>query len=142
MRTSSYLELNWLAKADKYILLPPVIFTDIPEGGFFHFPEKEDILIDDKFYPADRGLIAISERYPEQIESSIAHEWRHLWQYYQHGKPWEVAEWNLKSPLSYKKQIVKFFTSDPFEYDALLYQLKKAPDDSAREWYEWVINKQ
>ncbi|GAH39444.1 unnamed protein product [marine sediment metagenome] len=139
MNTSSYLELHWLAKADKYILLPPVIFADIPYGGYFRLPEKKEVVIDDKFYPADRGLIVISENYSSHVESSIAHEWRHLWQYYKRGKPKWIATWNLKSPFSYKNQIVIFFMSDPSEYDALLFQLKKAPDDVARQWYEWII---
>lgn len=141
MRASSYLELNWLAKSDKYILLPPVIFTNIPYGGYFHFPERKEILVGSEYYPADRGLIVISEIHSEHIESSIAHEWRHLWQYYQRGEPKLKATWNLKSPLSYKEQIVNFFISDSFEYDALLFQLKKAPDDVARQWYEWMIKR-
>ena len=141
MSTSSYLELNWLARADKYILLPPVIFADIPSGGFFHFPRKIEVLIDDKYYPADRGLIVISEIHSEHIEASIAHEWRHLWQYYQRGEHILKSQWNLESPLSYKEQIIGFFLSDPFEYDALLFQLKKAPDDVARQWYEWIIKR-
>ena len=141
MNTSSYLELNWLAKADKYILLPPVIFADIPSGGFFRFPDKKEVLVGDKYYPADRGLIVISETYSELIESSIAHEWRHLWQYYQHGRPRSTTQWNLESPLSYKKQIIDFFMSDPQEYDALLFGLEKAPDDTALEWHEWITKR-
>ena len=141
MNTSSYLELHWLAKADKYILMPPVIFADIAYGGYFHIPQKKEVLIGNEYYPADRGLIVISETHSEHIESSIAHEWRHLWQYYQRGKPKFVSQWNLKSPLSYKKQIINFFASDPSEYDALLFQLKKAPDDVARQWYEWIIKR-
>ena len=141
MSASSYLELNWLAKADKYILLPPVIFADIPYGGFFRFPRKEEVLIVDKYYPGDRGLIVISETHSEHIESSIAHEWRHLWQYYQRGEPKLKAKWNLESPLSYENQIVDFFISDSFEYDALLFQIKKAPDDIALQWYECIIKR-
>ena len=141
MNTSSYLELNWLARADKYILLPPVIFADISYGGFLHFPDKKEVLIGDKYYPADRGLIVISETYPEEIESSIAHEWRHLWQCYQYGIPISVANWNLKSPLTFKEQIIKFFTTDSKEYDALLFTLKKAPNDTSKEWYEWIIKR-
>jgi len=136
---SSCLELNWLAKADKYILLPPVVFADILEGGYFLFPKKEEVLIDDKYYPADRGLIIISEINSEKIEATIAHEWRHLWQYYQWGKPEMKSQWNEESSRSYRKSVIDFFTSDPSEYDALLFELKKAPDDLAREWYEWII---
>ena len=141
MSTSSYLELNWLAKADKYILLPPVIFADIKEGGFFHFPEKEEVLIDDKYYPADRGLIVINYTYFDRIEAALAHEWRHLWQYYQRGKPKFVSQWNLKPPSFYREQIINFYISDPAEYDALLFELKKAPSDIALEWYEWIIKR-
>ena len=141
MNKSSYLELHWLAKADKYILMPPVIFADIAYGGFFHFPRKKEVLIGNEYYPADRGLIVISEIYSEHIESSIAHEWRHLWQYYQRGEHILKSKWNLESPLSYKEQIIGFFLSDSFEYDALLFQLKKAPDDVARQWYEWIIKR-
>ena len=141
MSASPYLELNWLAKSDKYILLPPVVFADIPYGGYFCPPEKKEVLLADKYYPLDRGLIVISEIHSEHIESSIAHEWRHLWQRYQYGRRTSVAKWNLKSPLSYKKQIIKFFSTDLLEYDALLFQLKKAPDDVAKQWYEWIVKK-
>ena len=141
MNTSSYLELNWLAKADKHILLPPVIFTDIKEGGFLHFPEKKEVLIGNKYYPADRGLIVVNCTYPDMIESVLAHEWRHLWQYYQWGKPASVAQWNSSSPLTYKEQIVKYFTTDSKEYDALLFELEKVPNDTVLEWYEWIIKR-
>ena len=141
MNKSSYLELHWLAKADKYILMPPVIFADIAYGGYFRFPDKKEVLVGDKYYPVDRGLIVISETHSEQFKSSIAHEWRHLWQYYQRGEPKSTSQWNLKSSSSYRKQIVDFFISDPSEYDALLFQLKKAPDDVARQWYEWIIKR-
>lgn len=132
-------QLHWLAKSDKYILLPPVIFANIPDGGFFRFPRKEEVLIGDKYYPGDRGLIIICEANSDKIEASLAHEWRHLWQYYQYGEPKIVAQWNFKSRLSYKEQIIKYFTSDLREYDALLFELEKAPDDTARQWFEWII---
>ena len=121
--------------------MPPVIFADIAYGGYFHFPRKKEVLIGNEYYPADRGLIVISELYSERIESSIAHEWRHLWQYYQEGKPEYISQWNLKSPLSYEKQIINHFIFDYREYDALLFQLKKAPDDLALEWHEWIIKR-
>lgn len=137
---NSFSELHWLAKADKYILLPPVIFADILEGGYFRFPEKKEVLIEDKYYPADRGLIVINSTYPEnEIQAGLAHEWRHLWQYYQWGEPELGPQWDSKSPLSYREQIVDYFISNPSEYDALLFELKKAPSDLSQKWYEWIL---
>lgn len=132
------LELRWLARSDKYILLPQLVFADIDYGGRFYYPRREELLINDKYYPMGRGVIIISDAYPEEIESSIAHEWRHLWQFYQGWSYW-YAEWDLKSKESYRNKIIRFFKSDPLEMDALLFQLKKAPNDTGREWHEWII---
>ncbi len=140
MRASSYLELNWLAKSDKDILLPPVIFADIPYSGCLYFPEKKEILLSDKYYPLDKGLILIKEASPgDEIEAAIAHEWRHVWQYYQGDKL--NIEWENKPSLSHQEQIIDFFISNPAEYDAFLFELKKSPCDSNKEWYEWIIKR-
>lgn len=137
---SSFMELNWLAKSDKDILLPPVILSsEYPYGGYYLSPVKRECLIDDRYYPQDRGIIVINDDYfSDCIESVLAHEWRHLWQTHQ-GWPLYDSQWNLDDSVPYRKKIIRYFTEDYAEMDALLFEIKKAPCDTALEWYEWIL---
>jgi len=141
MRANSFLELNWLARHDKYILLPPVVFANLDYGGFFRHPCKEETLVGESYYPLDRGLIAVgiqSDPDVKDIASCLAHEWRHCWQYYQMPQD-KCVEWDSKSLLSYRQKIVTFFRSSRAEYDALQFELKVAPTEWSLQWNEWLV---
>ena len=131
------IELNWLSKSDRNILLPQIIFTKIPACGLFLEPQKGELLIGNKYYLMDRGIIEINPDY--SIPAAIAHEWRHLWQFYNKKSNSVGSVWNPNSPLPYREHIRNFFNQDPSEYDALLFELSKYPTDTTREWYEWII---
>jgi len=135
----SFIELNWLAKADKYIPLPIVVFTPLDYcGGFFAYPQKKEGLIGEKYYPLDRGLIAVDDR-SSNFSSTLAHEWRHLWQLYNLGKKDYCHRPDASPGLPYKQRIIKYFLSDARELDALLFQRKKVYAEYAERWYEWII---
>ena len=137
--SNRFIELNWLARSDKDILLPEVVFdNDMEAGGFCMYPRKEEILLGEKYYPRDRGIIVVHSDYPGQA-STLAHEWRHLWQVYNYGEPGECSWWDTESHLSYKQQIINFFKSDTREMDALLFERQKAFCEVVEEWYEWII---
>ena len=140
--SNRFIELNWLARSDKDILLPEVVFVDDMDmdcSGFCMYPRKEEILIDGRYYSRSRGVIVIKSDDP-CIDSTLAHEWRHLWQVYHYGEREDgYAMWGSESHLSYKQQIVNYFKSDVIEMDALLFERKKASCEIIDEWYEWII---
>lgn len=128
------LELRWLSRHDKDILLPEIVFTADMENaagsrccGCYWRPEENEYLIGDKFVPFDRGVIAINTEDPELIRGTIAHEWRHHWQFYHDLLPPAAASWDFGGS-NYDAKIRRFFRSRPHEMDALRYQLKHAPD--------------
>ena len=70
----------------------------------------------------------------------IAHEWRHLWQQMNGllGSSGSVIhDWSNYN--AYKKNIITYFTTQPWEMDALRFQLKHGPEDYALQWKEWLI---
>ena len=138
--TSSFIELNWLARHDKYILLPVVVFGESKDyGGCWLRPQKGEYLIGGKHYPLDRGLIEVTYHDSDAgIAAVMAHEWRHLWQLYNYGEH-KTAKFNHAESISYKERIIDYFVSNIFEWDALLFELKKSPYDPYLEWYEWII---
>lgn len=142
LRMNSFLELNWLARHDKDILLPLILISsEYACGGYYLSPKKQECLIDDRYYPQDRGVIVVNNNeFKDSPESIVAHEWRHLWQTYQ-GWPKEVdTSWfNLDELLSYKQKIIEYFNRSFTEMDALLFELKKAPCDAVLMWYEWLV---
>jgi len=136
---TNYIELNWLAKKDKDISLPSIIFDDIDYGGCYYSPMHYEILIGEKFYPLDNGLIVINSMYSDNfIENSIVHEWRHHWQV-MNGYELNIISWNTKSKMTYKQQIIEYFTKSSSELDALIYSNKISPCDDTIEWYEWIL---
>lgn len=138
----SFLELNWLAKSDKDILLPLVLSSneDGTAGGYYMNPTKGETLINDKYYPLDRGIIVINDvDYHECPEAVIAHEWRHIWQTHQ-GWPMDGMGWfDLDVSMTHKQKIIEYFTNSQRELDALFYEIKKAPFSEALEMYEWIV---
>ena len=60
-------ELNWIAKKEKGVMLPLIIFENIDAGGCYYNPEKMEILLNEKYYPLDKGLIVIDISAPEAI---------------------------------------------------------------------------
>ena len=134
------LELRWLARKDKYIRLPEVVFVSgVNYGGSWVYPRKKEILLDGRYYPLDLGIITLNTDFPEEHESSIAHEWRHVWQTYNWGEKQWHTPWGSEPHLSYKQQIVNYFSHDVREWDALLFTIKTAPRPHDLMWYRWVL---
>ena len=56
----NYLELNWLNKKDKTIPLPLILFDKVlSSSGIYYAPEKKEILVNERYYPLDKGLIIV-----------------------------------------------------------------------------------
>lgn len=135
------LELRWLARKDKYIRFPEVVFANIESGGIWIYPSKKEKLIGDRYYPLDLGIIVVNEEFGDEHEATIAHEWRHVWQYYNWGERGVHHPWGIEPHLSYREQIVNYFANDVRELDALLFEVKIAPRPHALQWYEWIVKR-
>lgn len=139
---SNYLELNWLSKRYKGISLPLIIFDDsiLDYVGFYMSPMKQEILINDRLYPLDYGLIYINDTMDyNSIVNTIAHEFRHHWQHMMNWK-YDGIGWELDCNLTFEQQIKEYFRNSKCEMDALLYSNKIYPCDCTLEWNEWIFN--
>jgi len=127
------LYLNWIGKKDKSLLLPDVVFVKPTEiySGYYCFPERKEIIIGNRYYPLNRGLIVTTDD-DEEIANVLAHEWRHHWQRYNQKYPESYPSFNIQMP--YEKAIRKFFQSCPLEMDALLFSHKYAPSELSEYW--------
>ena len=129
--------LRNLARPDKQIILPPVVlYENIPynSDGMYVFPENGEIMIGEKFYPLDRGLIIIS---PTAEDFHLAHEYRHHWQFMQGWEYDGPGGWQQKG--TYKESIINFYMNSRSEMDAHLYSLPWAKKDAPLQWQEWLI---
>jgi hypothetical protein len=137
--TTTSLELNWLARHDKELPLPEIVFSPNNEdasgrrvGGCYYLPAKREFLFGDVYVPLDHGVILVGCESPETIAGTIAHEWRHHWQTHRGIKL--ASQYNAEDFASwdtYGKAIRRYFRNQSHEMDALLYQHKKARDWSS-----------
>lgn len=128
------LELGWLAKKDRNLPLPELVYSPNPKfGGLYMSPWKGERQVGTKFYDTSKGLIWISEFTP----SVIAHEWRHHYQFYYGPKPGPSSlaldKWTAQ--YGYKGMIKKYFTELDYEQDALKFQVKMYPKDLLTEYW-------
>jgi hypothetical protein len=121
------LELNWLRGHDKSLVIPEVVITERDDvGGRYLSPQKGEMFIGGKYYPLDFGLIEISDMWNDfEHQSALAHEWRHHWQLFNHGNWIYRASWaQLISTNDYDTSIVRYFTLNEHEMDALRFEYK------------------
>jgi hypothetical protein len=131
-----WMELNWLRKGNKEIPLPEIVFEcEKTVGGYYSRPARKEKEICGRFYDLSKGLISINPRYDQEfILNTIAHEWRHHWQRFMgisnpNPSPFESAG-------NYDEDIVRFFKGSWWEMDALLFSIKKAPDETSMYWID------
>jgi hypothetical protein len=118
------LELNWIRNVDKSLVIPEVVFSyDNKISGRYYDPSKDEIEIDGSYYDLDFGLIEISV-YSSDIESTLAHEWRHHWQVCNGWNTDYIFKWPLNCCYEYDKCIFKYFTENKHELDALKFEYK------------------
>jgi hypothetical protein len=131
------LELRWLARHDKELLLPAIIFSSDIDGcaGCYYRPEQAEYLLGGVFVPFNRGVIVVNTKFPELIAGTLAHEWRHHWQHYNGLLPATVNGFNSARP--WELEIATFF-EQPHERDALLYQHLKAADHNSQQMMDIV----
>ena len=129
-------ELNFVRNQDKSLILPELVFYEANGGnGQYYSPQKQEVQIGDKYYQLDSGLIQISPENPETFAATLAHEWRHHWQWL-HGMGKFFVDsggWIKHSNRfsSYDRALREYFFGCPMEMDALRFQRRKGVVD----WY-------
>jgi len=140
---TNYFDLHWLGRLDKDIHWPLIVYTKTEEyGGCYVYPANEEEVVDGKYYSLNKGLIIVSllndNNHPNFIINTIAHEWRHHYQYYKGWYKYRINRyWNECE--KYQTNIINYFNRLPQEMDAFLFSLKRYPDEVTLEWYEWLI---
>ena len=123
------LEFNWIHRMDKWLRVPEIVFDESTKnvGGYYRHPEHGELFVDNRFIPCDNGVIVVHQG----AEETIAHEWRHHWQYCS-GYPYDGVGW--KNTDDYDKELRNYFASSIMELDAVRFQLKYSNADYHDEW--------
>jgi hypothetical protein len=133
------LEMNWIRnKIDKSISLPPIETASMEDcGAKMIYPIDMEYFTYGKYYDLSKGLILISDIFDsddKDIANSIAHEFRHYWQYL---NGWEVGMGKkFSQDIEYDNAIVKYFSESYIEWDALTFSHKYAPSDLSTSWLD------
>ena len=141
------LETRWL-KLEKWITVPEIVVLpnhkDQEYQACFYWPEDNRLLVEDGCdYDMRDGLIIIhATSLDDELPECIAHEMRHVWQYYRGWRYDGNTKISFSDETKKKQNIIQYFTTSISEMDALQYSLLKAPSQSACEWYEWIIRHQ
>lgn len=129
------LELNWLPNSLlKGISLPKIVISDT-EGYSGAYYLKGCPYEEFGYNNLKHGIIEISTC--GDYLSTLIHEWRHHWQ---RENGWNLGGFDWNSGVSYKKSIIKYFTTLPHEMDALKFEIKYAPSDLNLSWWDWIQN--
>lgn len=114
---------------------------DMEVGGLYAQPEKDEIFIDGHFYPMDKGIIVISTEQGEDIDATLAHEYRHHWQFVNGWRYDGIGRWANVPGQNYEEKIINYFMQSRSEMDAHLFSMKYAREDYTMIWQEWLIKK-
>jgi hypothetical protein len=134
------LETRWL-HAEKWLPLPAIVIASQVyldtlncEGMWCPPNESIEYVVEGRCYEASQGLIILADN---ACDGTLAHEFRHHWQYWR-GFPPDTSA-GIDPTLPRKEAIVQYFSNSRTEMDALLYEARKAPKhNSAVEWIEWI----
>lgn len=134
------LELNWLARHEKQLPLPRVLFAPLPLcSGIYFWPWPRAQFEFGLEIPPSNGTIVVSTLYPEMpVPSTLAHEFRHHWQCWNGMLPKKNKGW--KEPTDYAEAIALYFTTQLHEWDALRFEIKHAACDVTDEWLDMIHN--
>jgi hypothetical protein len=131
------IDLNWLSRLDKHLLLPDLEFCSLKGmGQAAYFRPKTTLIRWNRETRIHNGKIIVDPSESTSVEASMAHEWRHHWQFFQGrlGKSQIPDDWQE----NYWMKIKEYFTIHPWELDALRFELKMFPVDLSRLWMEAV----
>jgi hypothetical protein len=127
------IELNFLARRDKQTTLPALVFTrhsNLAQGLYYEPEQDAEVIIDGRAISLSCGLISIDDSMlVDSIEATLAHEWRHHWQA-THGWDLRVTlDFDFTNEETYWREVRRYYRRQPWEYDALLFEISVAPTD-------------
>lgn len=133
------LELNWLPNSiRKGLSIPRVVVTDMTWCGALYCRKTESRCVPESLGLdmdlSDGAVIALCA---SQDPGSVAHEYRHHWQI-ESGYKFGQSVWHQASAENYKSSIIRYFRAYWWEMDALKFELKHAPNDVTRLWWDWL----
>tara|TARA_R110000851_G_scaffold142629_4_gene281333 strand:- start:191 stop:571 length:381 start_codon:yes stop_codon:yes gene_type:complete len=91
------------------------------------------------YYTHGTAKLVIVETDEELIQSTIAHEFRHMLQYFS-GRPLESTSFE-STYENYEDQITKYFTNSWSEYDALQFEYKHSKNWLNEWWLKKLVHK-
>jgi len=132
--------LHWLWKKDKDLCIPEIIIGNNSQiSGCYYHPTRDQILLSDEIVDLSKGVIFIDESNiinEEHFSQTLAHEWRHHWQYFNTCEYYECPF--IFDDCDYYECIVRFFKYNYYELDALLFELKSHPPSSDSYLNGWL----
>lgn len=141
MRTT---DLHWLWRKDKWLTYPKLLYVNKPDlaaGGVYLHPWPVVYDYQGMEMQPKTAHIIINTAFnhdSKETECTLAHEWRHHYQYYSGDKSNKVTE--LADNESYDDFIKRYFLHNEHEMDALRYSLKVANCDYMDYWYRGLCN--
>jgi hypothetical protein len=132
---SRSLEINWLKRFDRSLVVPEVAFSDLTDcGGYYVRPGKYEWPLDGKFIDCRFGLIVVG--FGWSAESTIAHEWRHHWQVH---NGWTLDHQRFDHTVKWEDAIRKYFRESRSEMDALRFEKLVTPKGRHEEMFDAVF---
>jgi hypothetical protein len=134
------LEFNWLPnRVRKGMPTPRLLLLDTSWCGGAYWRKTEDRCVLESFgLDMDLKEGAVIALCGSKDPGTVAHEYRHHWQI-ESGYTFGESVWQEASAETYKASILRYFRSFWWEMDALKFQLKHAPDDISRLWWDWLM---
>ena len=134
----SALELSWLARRERQLPVPAVLYVaDLSVGGYYVWPSSGVQYVEGIEVPPGRGtIIASVEREILTLEAVLAHEWSHHVAFW-NGQKYEVPRWRPPATAADQSRAFRdYFTSSRSELSALRYQTRHARDEGSR----WLLS--
>lgn len=140
VRTPS-LEFNWLPNSmRKGLPTPRIVIVNRSDCSGFYCNQTMDRCI----HPwvdmdVSEGPVIGVANDAHGTSGILAHEYRHHWQWLKYSALMGRSVWSETEHHDYKASIIRYFRAFWWEMDALRFQLKHAPDDVSRLWWDWLM---
>jgi hypothetical protein len=127
------IDLHFLSKRDKDLPFPLLKYyrSETEEGYYVHPSDCRYVSDENLSFDSTNGIIFVNSN-SLSIESTLAHEWRHHWQYYRGMLKTELySKYKQYINFNFKNDIVAYtinYYKIPYELDALRYECKLIND--------------